>query len=796
MENSFNNTEGEFNIKEELAKYLRYWRWFVVFSFISILTAYLFLRYETSVYKIDAAIMIKDNQKSGISKDLAAFADLGIIGNSSANNPDNEIEIIKSRKILGHVVDSLNLQTSYFKKGNVKSTEIYKKVPFTFEVLDTNINLTENPFLVELVDKNNFKISLLEEDEFSLHSFSENIEKEYGHFKLTKTAYFEEFFGDDAVEEEFIIFIQDKDVIINNLQESISASLPNELSSIINLSIKHPNKQKAEAILDELIKQYNLDGINDKNIVSEKTINFINNRLIGIKDTLESIQDLARNYKTKNNITGLSNEGQIALTLAEEQNKVLRKINTELKLAKWVQESLENSNNLQELLPQNLGFSEASIVSSIETYNQLVITRNRLLQNAGVSNPVLVQLTQELSAARKNLATSINNLIYSLELQNEQLAKEANIVNSKVSSIPILERGFIDIARQQYIINDLYTYLLKKKEETSISLAITVPNAKIIDKAYANPIPIAPKKKIIYLGALIIGLLIPFGFIYVKDLLDTKIHTRDDVEKGTNIPFLGDIPHSDSNKKIVISKTTRSSTAEAFRLMRTNMQFMLPTSDTKKTKTIFITSTTSGEGKSFIAANLATALSLTEKKVLLLGMDLRAPKETIYLGLPDQIGVTNYLTKDDISIDDIKFKVGETKNLDVISSGVIPPNPAELLSSAKLNELFTSLQNDDYDYIIVDTAPVSLVTDTLLISKYADLFLYIIRANYLDKKVFKFIQSFYDDKKLPNMSVVLNDTDLNYGYGNTYGYGYGYGYGFGFSETTKKSWYKKLLGIS
>ena len=292
----------------------------------------------------------------------------------------------------------------------------------------------------------------------------------------------------------------------------------------------------------------------------------------------------------------------------------------------------------------------------------------------------------------------------------------------------------------------------------------------------------------VYLAALLLGLIIPFIIIYIKNLLDTKFHSRKDVEALITVPFIGDVPHSETNEKIVIGSDSRTSAAEAFRLIRTNLDFMLPNNGNDLGKTIFITSTTSGEGKSFISINLAAALSLSSKKVLLLGMDLRAPKVTEYLGIPERKGITNYITNESISLDDVKFSIPEIKGLDIIASGVIPPNPAELLLTSKIKDLFDEVKKD-YDYIIVDTAPVNLVTDTLLVAKYADLFLYVSRANYLDKRMLHVPQTLYNEKKLPNMAIVLNDTDITRGYG----YGYGYGYGNGYIEDVKKPWYKRIL---
>ncbi|MGB0880109.1 MAG: polysaccharide biosynthesis tyrosine autokinase, partial [Polaribacter sp.] len=494
--------------------------------------------------------------------------------------------------------------------------------------------------------------------------------------------------------------------------------------------------------------------------------------------------DDVKNYRTKNKITGISKEAELALENASRNNEKIIGIRTELNLAKWIQENIEQQSE-DESLPQNLGFTDTNISQSIMTYNELVSKRNRLSISAGDKNPLLVQYQSEIVTLKSNIKKSISNLIYSLEAKLNQLNEEASKVNARVSSIPVIERGFIDIAREQEIISGLYSYLLKKKEETAISLAVTVPNAKTIDVAYGSDIPVSPKRKIIYLGASLLGVLIPFIIIYLINILNTKVHSKKDIQNNLSVPFLGDIPKSETKDKFIIGKEARSSISEAFRLIRTNLDFMLTSK--KTTKFIFTTSTTSGEGKSFISINLAATLALSDKRILLMGMDLRAPKVTEYLNIENKKGVTNYLTDRNLKLDDIKFNIPELGSLDIISSGIIPPNPAELLISEGVERLFNEVKNYYYyDYVIVDTAPINLVTDTLLISKYADMFLYVVRANYLDKRLLAIPEELYTEKRLKNMAIVLNDVDPRKGYG--YGYG-GYGYG----QQEEKPWYKKIF---
>ena len=771
------------NIREEIEKYFIYWRWFVVCSMLALIGAYVYLRYSTPAYSASTSILIKDNQKSGISAELEAFKDLGIVGGSSSNNTDNEIEILKSRKIIGNVVDSLDLRVSYFSEGRVKQTEIYDNSPVTFIFLekDSVLQKVDTTFSIVIKDAENYELKDANDKTISSHSFNEVVKSKLGTFKIIRASLFEE-----DVDQNIHITIAQRYKIIDKYRKQITISPVNKNSSVLTLTLNDAVKEKAEDILNVLVNQYNKDAISDKNEVSEKTKDFIDERLAKVGADLSAIQDDVKEFKSKTGSIGLSTEGELALEAVKENSEKLAVIETEQKLASWIKERLTEQAKEDDILPSNLGFTNVNITEAINNYNALILQKKKLVVNAGVKNPQLIELESQINSLKANLMSSLQNLITSLEFQSSQLKRQESQFKSKISSIPVNERIFIDIARQQEIISGLYSYLLKKKEETAISLAVSVPNAKIIDVAYGSNIPVSPKRKIIFLAALLLGLIIPFIILYVKNLLDTKIHNKKDIEENLSLPFLGDIPKSDVKEKIVIGSENRSSSAEAFRLIRTNLDFMLTSNKRKESKTIFITSTTSGEGKSFISINIAASLAMSGKKTLLMGMDLRAPKVTEYLGLADRKGVTNYITDEDLNLDSLKFNIPEVKGLDIISSGVIPPNPAELLMTKRVENMFTIFK-EDYDFIIVDTAPVNLVTDTLLIAKYADMFMYVVRANYLDKRLLAVPQTLYNEKRLPNMAVVLNDTDPKRSYG--YGYG-GYGYGYLVEE---KPWYKKIF---
>jgi len=768
------------NIREELEKYLIHWKWFLAGIILSLAMAFLYLRYSTPQYSAKSVILIKENKNGGISAELKAFEDLGILGGST-NNIDNEIEIIKSRKIIGDVIKKLNYNISYFSEGRVIGMEIYDKhspVIVKFKKKDSLFYEVDTTFTINIISKDRIELKSKLGELMNTVRFDEVINSEIGEFQISRNNKLDEFLSP----EKIIVGISPINGLIDSYQASVNISPVNKNSSVINLSLNGSVLKKAENFLDALVFAYNEDAVIDKSQVSKKTKFFIDERLMKIGKDLDLVNNNLKNFKAKNKLTNIEAESELVLKTISENTKKIIETSIQLKLVQSLNADLKKSQiKGDELLATNLGLEDVSIAQLISEYNKLVLTKRRFLRTASNLNPQIINLVSQIDGLKSSLQQSLNNSESGLKLTLDQFKKEEVKIASKIAGIPTQELALKDIKLQQEITAGLYTYLLKKKEETAISLAVTVANAKIIDKAYGSTIPVSPKRKMIYLAALLLGLLIPFVSIYLKNLLDTKIHSKKDLEAFLSIPFLGDVPKNETQEKIVIGSDMRSSTAEAFRLIRTNLDFML-THKKGETKTIFVTSTTSGEGKSFISINVASSLALSGKKVLLMGMDLRAPKITEYLDLPDRKGITNYITDETLLFENLLFNVEGINNLDIMSSGAVPPNPAELLMTPKVEKLF-ELVKEKYDYIIVDTAPVNLVTDTLLLAKYADLFLYVVRANYLDKRLLTVPQALYNEKRLPNMALVLNDTD------SKLGYGYGYGYGV----TVKKPWYKKIF---
>jgi tyrosine-protein kinase Etk/Wzc len=786
MENSPSNENHnrEFQLRNFIDHYLVHWKWFLLGAFVCLTIAFVYLRYTTPQFKATATILVKDEKKGGMLSELSAFADMGI-ESGLKNNVDNEIEILKSRTLIENTVKKLDLNTSMFVKGNIIYTEMFKKTPIKIHFIPKSSQFYESNITLHFLEisPNTFQIENKLQNETSKNNFINKREFRYGELIITQnwnliiTKNPSKLFK--ANNREITIQVSPIDDVVDGFRNRINVNPLSKTSSVVELSLVDPVYEKAEDFLNNLIQIYNQDAITDKNQISENTSKFIADRLSLITQELDGVEQDVESFKKTNNLTDIDSEAKLFIEGSNTYDKKGVETEIQLNVVNSMLDYAKKSNNT-DLLPSNIIVGEEAASGLIDTYNELVLDRNRILKSATVANPAVVKIDQKIASLKQNLLSNLDRLQSTLLIQKRDLDSHKGIMDVKIEKIPVQERQFKVIARQQKIKEELYLYLLQKREETAISLSATEPNARVIDAAKASHIPVAPKKKIIYLVAFLIGILIPFGIIYLVDLLDTKIKSRLDLEGKTTIPYLGDIPTSDANTQIIKSES-RTSSAEALRIIRTNLEFMLSKVPENQAKTLFLTSTFSKEGKTFVSVNLAATFALSGKKVLLIGMDIRNPKLDDYVSLPNQ-GLTNYLSHKDIVIEDLIIKQKGYENFYILPAGVIPPNPAELLLSQKVDTLFKTIKAQ-YDYIIVDTAPVSLVTDTLLIAKHADCFLYVIRANFLEKKMLHIANNLYLEKKLPNMCLLLNDTD------STKGYGYGYGYGI---KSKKTSWYKKL----
>ncbi|OWP86797.1 tyrosine protein kinase [Flavobacterium covae] len=782
MQNIFMPQEeniSEINIKDILNKFLRNWYWFVVLVILSLSLAKVYLRYATSIYKASTTVLIKDKESGGLASELSVLEDISSFGGAK-NKIDDEIEILKSRNIVKKTLLSGGFNINYYAVGRIKTTNIYGKSPIKIFFENKEKSDLDTTLVVSLKGSHKFLLYTQDKDLIGEYRYNQIIKSErLGNFIIERIPVH----SDDRKlkynqEGTYQVVIKDFEKETSAVQSMISVQPLNKKTNVVEITFTDPVPQRAIDFLDKLVVNYNQDAIIDKNLISEKTAKFINDRLAIVTEELQGVEKNIEKYKKNNDLTDISAEVELDLKTESAFNAEQVSVGTQLTVINMMIAQLKSDKI--DVLPINLIPSDnASAAGLINEFNLLVIERNRLLKSATSDNPNIEKLNDRILTLKGSIAQSLSKQKSALEFKNSDLLGERNSLNSKLNKIPKLEREYRGIFRQQQIKEELYLYLFKKREETAITLAATAPNSKIIDKAYALENPISPKPLIIYFVAILVGLLIPFIIIYLKDLLNTKVQTKADLDK-LGIPFLGDVPHSDSHEEI-IQLESRSSAAEAMRIVRTNLEFILNSKLETNAKTIFLTSTLPAEGKTFITVNLAGTIALTGKKVLLVGLDIRNPRLDDYLQLPNR-GVTNYLTTIDQKIEDYIVKLPNYDSFDVLPAGVIPPNPAELLMSQKLEKMFDYLK-EKYDYVVVDTAPVSLVTDTLLIAKNADAFIYVVRAKYLEKELLKIPSSIYKEGKLPNMSMVLNDTDV------INGYGYGYGYG---QEVKEKTFWEKF----
>ena len=572
---------------------------------------------------------------------------------------------------------------------------------------------------------------------------------------------------------------------------SLSIAPTSKTTSVAVISLKNSSLQRGQDFINQLLEMYNRNTNNDKNEIAQKTAEFIDERIGIISKELGSTEADLESFKRDAGITDLTSEAQIALAGNAEYEKKSVENRTQISLVNDLRKYLRS--NEYEVLPSNVGLQDAALIGAIERYNEMLVERKRLLRTSTENNPAIVNLDTSIRAMKANVQATLEGTLQGLMITKSNLDREASRYSRRISNAPGQERAYVSIARQQEIKAGLYLMLLQKREENAIALAATANNAKIIDEAIADDIPVSPKRSMIYLIALVLGVGIPVGIIYLIELTKFKIEGRADVEKLTSVPVVGDIPltdeKNDKNGSIAVFENKNNLMSETFRNIRTNLQFMLDNDQ----KVILVTSTVSGEGKSFVSSNLAISLSLLGKKVVIVGLDIRKPGLNKVFQLSNkERGITQYLSNPETDLMELVQPSDVNKNLFILPGGTVPPNPTELLARNGLDRAIETLKKS-FDYVILDTAPIGMVTDTLLIGRVADLSVYVCRADYTHKAEYTLINELSFEKKLPNLCTVINGVDLKkrkygyyYGYGKYgkhYGYGKRYGYGYGYGQT-------------
>lgn len=789
--------EEQADIKAILFKYIIRWPWFIASIIICIACAWIYLKQSTPIYNITASVIIKDEKKGGtMGNEFSGLEDLGLLNPSK--NIDNEIEILQSKSLIKDVVNELGLYINYWGNKVFKTTDLYGASPilvhYSFkdaETLNAPIQLTIN------YQKNgNLNVNMITDK-------GNDNEK-----KINKT--FTEFPAVLSSEKGVITFIENQQVpIVEDVNLDITISHPlaiakgyrsalsieptSKTTSVATISIKNTNKKRGEDFINKLVEMYNRDANDDKNEVAQNTAHFIDERISVINQELGTTEQELENFKRESGLTDLSSDAQLAVAEKSAYEKLCVENGTQLNLIQYLSDYLKKPENANTTLPVNVGLNDKSLTEQISQYNALILERNRLRRTSSDSNPVVRRLDSNIDDMHASLLTTINSVYKGLLITKADLDRQAGKYAGQISNAPAQERRFVSIQRQQEIKAGLYLMLLQKREENNIALAATANNAKIIDDALADDVPISPNKKIIYLAALVLGFGIPVAIIYILSLLSYRIEGHSDVERLTRVPVIGDVPLNDSDEKyaIAVRENDNDIMAETFRSLRTNLLFMLGDPDKK---VILVTSTTSGEGKTFIASNLAVSLALLGKKVVIVGLDIRKPglNKVFHISHKER-GITQYLVAPQST--DLRSMIQSSElsaNLHILPGGTIPPNPTELLARKSLDDAIELLKKD-YDYVVLDTAPIGMVTDTQLIARVADISVYVCRADYTHKNDYQLINELYANKRLPGLCTVINGLDMKkkkygyyygygkygryYGYGKKYGYGYGYGYG-------------------
>lgn len=758
------------------------WYWFAISLFITLTIAVLYLLSTPPIYTRTAAILVKDNSKSSSSTSaMNDFSDLGIF--KSNTNINNELLTLKSPTLMTEVVNRLGLNETFTIRKGLKNVDLYKVSPVTITFCDkTEVPLS---FTIKFSSKEAFAISELEisgEDigETLSAQMGDSIQTSAGIMIVSPTQEFT-----DAFIGTSIRYVRGSvRAAVDTYSNALVAELGNEDATIINLSINDTSIRKAEDILNTLIEVYNENWIRDKNQIAVSTSQFISDRLGVIESELGHVDENISSYKSEHLLPDVQAASSLYMAQSAENNKELSTLNNQLSTAQYIRREL-NTKQLDQTLPANSGIVSANIETQISEYNNLVLDRNRLIANSSEKNPLVKNMASSLQSMQRTIIQSVDNLIVSLNTQIRSLRRQEEATTNRLASNPNQAKYLLSVERQQKVKEELYLYLLQKREENELSQAFTAYNTRLITAPRGSMFPTAPRKMNILLVAFAVGLLVPAVGIFMKENMNTKVRGRKDLE-NLSIPFIGEIPQYSGTKKkwwefkhrkrqdmkiIVVNEGNRNIINEAFRVLRSNMDFMA--SKDNNQHVFVLTSFNPGSGKSFLAINIAISFAIKKKKILVIDGDLRHRTVSSYVDSPNK-GLSDYLNN---QIEDWKEIIVSYKgytNLHILPIGTIPPNPTELLEDSKLSMLIEALR-PEYDYIFIDCPPVDIVADAQIIEKGADRTIFVVRSGLLDRSMLSELENMYTGKRFKNLSMILNGTEST---GGRYGYRYGYHYGY------------------
>lgn len=754
--NNLFNSGSQKPILETVKKqYLPYWYWFVLCIFLAFITANIYARYNsTPEYLISGTLLIKENNSTGgLSSQMGDFT-----GNK---NLGNEMVILRSKNLMHRVISELSLHTSYFFEGRFKDVEVFQDdLPVSLVITKIDSSAYGKSFKLNVRGGNSF--NLIEEDKnkeeiISNFRFGQEIVKPYVTFTVIRSP-------NTNATKDIIVKFHNTQKLANKYNKNLWVSLETKDANVLRLTLTDAVPQRGVLILNKLVEVYNKENMEDRNQVEVNSIRFLDDRIAFLSEEISDVEKNVEQYKKLNNLTDVNSNAQLYLSTASQYNKELASFDLQLEIINSLEDYLQQEE--LRLVPSSLNISDATLNGLIAKFNELQLDRQRMLRTIQPSSSLIQNMDDQLANLRNNIKENLNNIKKSLLITRDNLKNNSAQFQYKIRQVPTIDRELQEINREQTIKQSIYLFLLQRREEAGLALASIEPRSRIIDAPSANNSPFNTGNSSTYLAAILLGFLLPFSLIYIRNLINDKITEKEDIEIATCVPILGEISRSDNTDKLQVTEGNVSPIAETFRLVRANLHFA---TIGKENKVILVTSCRSGEGKTFFTTNLGASLAISGKKVVLLELDLRLPRLLTNLKYKNRIGITNYLISNDLNLDSIIISISEMPGLYAIGAGTLPPNPAELMMSAKVGEMIKDLRKK-FDYILIDSSPVGQVADTFNISSYADSTLYIVRYNYSQKADLEIIEEVHQNKKLLNPMIVLNDST---NHRSKYGYEYG-----------------------
>ena len=784
------------SLAELFSTLLYHRKWFILSVLICGLIGFLYVRSTPKTFQRMATVLVKDEKKGGRLGESAAFQDIFY---SKGSSVDNEIGIFKSKRLMYDVAKQLRLDVSYVVRDGLRNRELYSSTPIIVDFPDIDplqgVSMTATLLENRQIELKNFHWGKEEDNKARVVQPGDTLQTSVGDMVVTIAPLIEK----DYIGKPVQITKSSLKAVADSYNARIKVEVANKQSSLINLTIRDVNIKRAEDVINTLIEVYKNDAIEDKNQVLVNTANFIDERLVIIESELADVDSQIEQYKRDNQLTDITSESALYLQSTGRLDTEGLSVENQLDMAEYMKEYLQDNSKQEYPIPVSIGIADQGIQNQIAEYNSVLAQRNKLLANSSVNNPLVREMDNTLAATRFSISKAVDNLIAGLKIQIDNMKRKEQRNRGKISTVPMQQKYVTSIERQQKIKEELYLYLLNKKEENELQATIVESNCRIVDPADGFNTPVAPQKMKVLLISLFAGLLIPVLWLYIRSLLNTSIYTKRELRDAVTVPFLGEIPldKNRANGDIVVKADCNEPICEAFKIIQTNLDFM-DMQHKDGGKVILVTSTNQNAGKTFVSSNLAMSMALVNEKVVFVDLDLRKGSMTHRLGLSTKrAGVSNYLGGMEDNISEIINPYNENSRLDIIPSGTIPPNPAELLKSERFDKLIEELKNR-YEYILLDTPPFGVVVDTLLCARATDQTIYVVRSGLLDKRALPDIQELYDSGKMNKMSVLLNGIDMDKiaSYGN-YGYGYG-GHGYGYSQdrkVKKKSLIRRILGV-